>query len=137
MPRSMVAKIGSRWAERGTVFLVAELSDGSIRPARDRFSLAVTLQALPIAHWPLEKQSTGQIIRFNLEIQGGEHVVVDLRQGFQQALSDFQGNVIRGILPDSDEFEVLPGSNTLAFYATGTTGDTEISLRWQPRHWSF
>lgn len=96
------------------------------------------LDVLGPAHlrW-LENQSTGQIIRFNLEIQGGEHVVVDLRQGFQQALSDFQGNVIRGILPDSDEFEVLPGSNTLAFYATGTTGDTEISLRWQPRHWSF
>lgn len=85
----------------------------------------------------LENQTTGQLVRFDLEVQDGEHVVVDLRQGFQQAISDFRGNVIRGILPDSDEFELLPGDNVIAFLATGTTADTEISLRWQPRHWSF
>lgn len=89
----------------------------------------------PIRLWWLENQTTGQVIKLNLIIREGEHVIFDLRQGYQRAVSDLRGNVISGILPDSDEISLLPGNNRIAFF--GDDYDSECCFRWQPRQWSF
>jgi hypothetical protein len=75
----------------------------------------------------------------DLTVQDGETVRIDLREGKQDFVSDFRGNVADGILPDSDltGFKLLPGENTIAFFARDTNSDTEISLRWAIHHWSF
>lgn len=87
----------------------------------------------------LENQDTGAIIKLDLDIQADEQVFIDFRQGRLKAYSFFRGNVIEGILADSDvgEFCLLPGENTIAFLAEDTDEGTEITLRWPVLHWSF
>lgn len=116
----------------------AEASEIQTAVNNGRAKAGPLLEVLGPAHlrW-LENQTTGQRVLFDLEVLDGETVLVDLRQGLQRAVSDFRGNVIAGILPGSDLIELLPGDNRIAFMAEGTTGDTEISLRWRVTHWSF
>jgi hypothetical protein len=87
----------------------------------------------------LENQSTGAIIRMNLTVQDGERVLIDFRRGMLRAISEWRGNVISGILPDSDlgDFSLLPGDNQIAFLGDGGDGNEEASIRWSIRDWSF
>jgi len=87
----------------------------------------------------LENHDTGAIIKMNLTVMDGEHVIIDLRRNRYHAVSDFRGNVIAGIMADSDvgAFRLLPGNNDIGFLAEETTADTEIVLRWRVAHWSF
>jgi len=107
---------------------------------RGRASSGAVLEVLGPARllW-LENQTTGHVIRMDLIVQTGERVMIDLRAGMHKAISDFRGNVASGILRDSDVggFKLLPGDNRIAFFAVNTRGTTEISLRWDIRHWSF
>jgi hypothetical protein len=93
----------------------------------------------PLVLRTLENQETGKFIRFNLDVQDGEHVIVDLRPGYLRAISEWRGNVIYGILPYSDfgDFALLPGDNQIAFLGTGGNGSEEVSLHWQVTDWSF
>jgi len=87
----------------------------------------------------LENQDTGAVIKLDLEVQSGEYMFIDFRRGKVRAYSFFRGNVVAGVLADSDvgAFRMLPGDNTIAFLAEDTDQDTEITLRWATRHWSF
>ena len=75
----------------------------------------------------------------DLNIVNGDRFILDLRQGRQKAVSDLMGNVMDGILPDSDvgDFRLIPGDNRIAFFALEQSGDTEISLKWDVFNWSF
>jgi hypothetical protein len=86
----------------------------------------------------LENQETGKVVRLNLDVQDGERVLVDLRPGYVRAISEVRGNVMYGVMPDSDfgDFRLLPGDNIIAFHATGVGGE-EVSLRWSLADWSF
>jgi len=87
----------------------------------------------------LENQDTGAVVKMDLEVQSGEYMFIDFRRGKVRAYSFFRGNVIAGVLADSDigAFRMLPGDNTIAFLAEDTDEYTEITLRWATRHWSF
>ncbi len=87
----------------------------------------------------LENQTTGDVIRMDLVVDPTETVVLDFREGTQEFISDYKGNVGRGILADSDlaDFKLIPGDNQIAFFARDTDSNTEIVLRWAIRHWSF
>jgi hypothetical protein len=85
----------------------------------------------------LENQTTGQVIRMDLDILAGERVIFDFAPWNRFVRSSHRGNVIKSILADSDEIHLLPGDNVLAMYVESTDGNTEISLRWPIIHWSF
>lgn len=85
----------------------------------------------------LENQTTGEVIKFDMELLEDEMVIIDFREGLQKAVSNLRGNVSGDIHPDSTSFSLLPGENIVAFLADGTNGDTEISLRWGVKHWGF
>jgi len=87
----------------------------------------------------LENQETGAQIILDLTVQDGEHVIIDMRPGYVKAVSDARGNVMEGVRPGSNlgDLRLLPGNNRIAFLASGTSGDTEIVLRWRVTHWSF
>lgn len=91
----------------------------------------------PIGLYWLENQSTGQLVRMQFEVQDGETIKIDLRQGLQSAVSNFRGNVIADLFADSDLFYLLPGENTIAFLSTLPDEGEEMVLRWQDQHWSF
>lgn len=107
---------------------------------RGRASVGVVLEILGPARllW-LENQTTGDVIRMDLIVDPTETVILDFREGKQEFISDYKGNVGGGILPDSDlaDFKLIPGENRIAFFARDTDSNTEISLRWAIRHWSF
>jgi len=87
----------------------------------------------------LENQETDAALILDLEVQDGERVLIDMRPGMMKAISDARGNVMNGISPGSNfgDLRLLPGDNRIAFLATGTTGDSELCIRWRPAHWSF
>jgi hypothetical protein len=87
----------------------------------------------------LENQSVGAVIRLNLVVQAGERVLIDLRPGLLKAVSEWRGNVISGVLPDSDfgDWALLPGTNRISFLGTGGDGNEEASIRWRVSDWSF
>jgi hypothetical protein len=93
----------------------------------------------PLVIRTLENQDTGKLIRFNLDVQAGERVLIDLRPGFLKAVSEWRGNVIYGVLPYSDfgDFSLLPGDNRIAFLGTDGDGNEEVSLHWRVTDWSF
>lgn len=93
----------------------------------------------PLRLFRLANLTTGHTIRMDLNILNGDRLILDLRQGRQKAVSDLLGNVMDGILPDSDvgDFRLIPGDNRIAFFALEQSGDTEISLRWDVFNWSF
>ena len=97
----------------------------------------------------LENQDTGAVIKLDLYVRPDEYMFIDFRRGKVRAYSFFRGNVIAGVIADSDvgAFRMLPGSNRIAFLAEqtdsipGSPGEEaitdEITLRWATRHWSF
>lgn len=93
----------------------------------------------PVVARYLENQTTGKVLRMNLVVQDEERVLVDLRPGYLKAISEWRGNVMSGIYPDSDfgDWKLLPGDNTISFHGTGSDAGTEVVLRWQIADWSF
>jgi hypothetical protein len=85
----------------------------------------------------LENQTTGEIVRLDLDILAGERIVIDFRPWNHFIRSTVRSNVIKSILADSDGFSLIPGDNVIAIFCEDTTGDTDISLRWPIIHWSF
>lgn len=85
----------------------------------------------------LENQTTAQVLQMEFEIKAGETLRLDLRRGLQKAISDWRGNILQDLLPDSDDFVLNPGDNRIAFWARFFDGDSEYSLHWQGANWSF
>ena len=101
-------------------------------------SAGVVLEVLgPADLVVLENQTTAQVVQMEFEIKDGETLRLDLRRGLQSAISDWRGNILDDLLPDSDQFNLLPGDNRIAFWARFFGDDTEHSLRWQDANWSF
>ncbi len=90
----------------------------------------------PADLFTLENQTTAQLVQMQFEIKDGETLRLDLRRGLQSAISDWRGNIIQDLLPDSDQFDLLPGDNRIAFFAL-FPDQSEFSLRWQVSNWSF
>lgn len=88
----------------------------------------------------IQNQTTGKLLLCQYQIQNGETVTLDLRQGKKTVTSDFYGNVIgRTALPGSDiaTFCLQSGSNTILFYVSATGGPTITSqVTWHDTFWS-
>jgi hypothetical protein len=89
-----------------------------------------------LVEW-LENQTTGEIVRIDCDVLAGERVTFDFREGLEKVRSNIKGNLQGTVLPQSDTFELLPGDNRIAIFCEGTNSSTEITLRWQIRHWGF
>lgn len=85
----------------------------------------------------LENQTTGQLVRFELEVKEGETVTANLTPGHQSVVSDVRGNIIQDLLPESDPLHLLPGDNKIAYFSLFTGVNAEEALRWPIRAWSF
>lgn len=87
----------------------------------------------------LENQSTGDRLYFNLTCQAGETVMIDLRPGRRQVVSDWRGFISDQPLAGSDfaNFELLPDQgNIIAAFVTGTITGVALLLHRQPVHLS-
>lgn len=87
--------------------------------------------------YALENFTTGEAIYFDLELESGETVTLDLRPGKKTFTSTFRGNVIDKILEGSDTetFHLVPGENDISILIDDATATA--SMVWDERHWSF
>jgi redox-sensitive bicupin YhaK (pirin superfamily) len=85
-----------------------------------------------LANYTIER-----FIYFDLDLQDGEKVVLDLRPGKKTFLSTFRGNIINTILSGSDveDFRLIPGENSISIFIDDATATA--NLIWDERHWSF
>ncbi len=103
-----------------------------------------TASAYPIAvftgpgtlKW-LENFSTGDRLYFDLQAQAGEEITIDFRTGVKKITSNWRPAPLLPLrASDFGSWRLLPGSNDVVAYITGSTGATEIHFRWQLVHWS-
>lgn len=81
--------------------------------------------------------TTGEAIYFNLTLQPGEIVTLDLTPGKKSFTSTFRGNIINTILPGSNvtTWRLLSGSNAVSFWMSGGSGAAKLT--WYDRYWSI
>ena len=90
-----------------------------------------------ILQW-FENQSSDHRMYFNLTVQAGESVVLDLANSQKRLTSDWRGRITDNPLKNSDvtNWKLLPGANTIAAFITGTVTSVVALLHWTPRYWS-
>lgn len=86
----------------------------------------------------IENQTTKQRMYFNLTINAGETVTIDLRTGRKTVTSNWRGLVSDQPLRNSDfaNWRLQPGTNTIAAFVTGTTTGAALVANWQPAYLS-
>lgn len=86
----------------------------------------------------LENQSSDHRMYFNLVLQAGESVSLDLTNAQKRLVSDWRGLITDNPLKNSDvvNWLLLPGANTIATFITGTVTSVVALLHWTPRYWS-
>ena len=74
---------------------------------------------------------------FDLEAQAGEEITINFSPFDKTVTSNWREAALQP-LPGSDlaTFRLLPGANEITAFITGSTGATEIHVRWQIVHWS-
>src|SRR3990167_8980011 len=93
-----------------------------------------------VLQW-LENQSSGHRLYFNLTVQSGETVLIDLTPHNKRVISDWRGVIADQPLSVSDfaAWHLLPApsTNTVAAFITGTTTAAELLMHWTPAHISI
>jgi hypothetical protein len=85
----------------------------------------------------LRNNTTGQEINFDLYINSGETVTLDLTTGAKTFKSTFRGNIVNNVLPTSElsTWHLLPGANNISLFIDGGSAAAEIT--WTERYWSL
>jgi hypothetical protein len=88
----------------------------------------------------LKNETTGATLFFDYDLQDGETVYVDLREGVRSVVSSYYGDIWRAVLRGSNfaDFYLLPGSNTISIlcYTTGSPQMTSY-IQYKTRHESI
>ena len=89
-----------------------------------------------ILKW-IENYSDRRRLYFDLEAQAGEEITISFSPFDKTVTSNWREAALQP-LPGSDlaTFRLLPGTNEITAFITGSTGATEIHVRWQIVHWS-
>jgi hypothetical protein len=95
-----------------------------------------TAGASGVVTW-LENQSTKQRMYFYLWLVAGDVVTIDLSPLKKTVVSNRRGRLLGNPLANSEfsNWCLLPGSNTIAAYITGTTTGVTMNVIWRPVHW--
>ena len=85
----------------------------------------------------LVNYTTGDELFFNLTLQAGEVITLDLRPGNKTLTSNIRGNIINTLLPGSNiaTWKLAPGANNISMWLTGGSGAARLS--WTERFWSI
>jgi hypothetical protein len=87
----------------------------------------------------IRNETTGKELLFDLDVLDGETVTIDLRRTKKTITSDWRGNIVGSLLPNSDmaSFYLLPGDNMITCFMD-TTGSPTINsyMTWRVPHWS-
>lgn len=83
----------------------------------------------------IENQTTKKRMYFDLLIQNGEEITINMAKG--QIQSSVRGDLASYVLPGSDfrRFTLAPGDNTIAAFMVDDVG-ASMQIGFQPKHWS-
>ena len=87
----------------------------------------------------IRNETTGRILLIERDILDGETLTIDLTPGVKTATSNFSGNIIGSILPNTDfaTFSLIPGDNVITCYVSVTGAPTIVAyMVWRNTHWS-
>lgn len=87
--------------------------------------------------YELVNYTTGDEIYFDLTLNSGEVVTLDLRTGEKTFKSDFRGNIISAILATSNlsTWKLLPGNNNISLFIDNAAA--AATMEWTDRFWSL
>jgi len=87
----------------------------------------------------LENQTTGERLYFNLSINTGEIITIDLRPQARKVSSNWRGQIFDQPLPTSDysSWHLVTGANTVAAFMTGTITGATMVMNWAKIHASI
>jgi hypothetical protein len=87
----------------------------------------------------LENLSTDDVIYFDYDAITDEEVIIDMREQIKTVTSNFRGNAISAVRPNSDfaTFQLLPGVNRIKVFIIDEVPETQFQISLGTRHWSF
>jgi hypothetical protein len=93
----------------------------------------------------VRNETTGKELLFNLYVNAGETITIDLTPDHKTIVSSWRGNVISSLLRGSDlmtwclapDPQAAGGANKVSCFMTGTTGASGASATWTARYWSL
>ena len=87
----------------------------------------------------LENLSTDDVIYFDYDAITDEEVIIDMREQIKTVTSNFRGNAISAVRPNSDfaKFSLLPGTNRIKVFIIDEVPNTQFQISLGTRHWSF
>jgi hypothetical protein len=82
--------------------------------------------------YQLVNLTSGEVIYFNMTLQPGEVLTVDLRPGVKSVSSSFRGNLLRGVVPGSNlaTWRLLPGDNRVSLFVDAAGSADLAWLEW-------
>lgn len=84
----------------------------------------------------IRNSTTGKVIYFNLELQSGELLTIDLSPGVKTVTTSFRGNVISSVYAgDLLTWGLVPGDNLITIYVDDATATGVYSF--VPLYWSL
>lgn len=87
----------------------------------------------------IRNETTGKTLFFDYDLLDGETLTMDLTPGVKSITSNFFGNVLANILPNSDfaTFALMPGNNNVTcFINTEDDPEMEAFMVWKDTFWS-
>jgi len=90
-----------------------------------------------IVEW-IKNETTGDTLWCNYSLLDGETLTIDLTPGKRSITSDFQGDVTRAVLRNSDngKFKLLPGANSVSVFVNNTGATVTVYETHPILHWS-
>jgi len=87
--------------------------------------------------YSIENHTTNQTILIDYTLATGETASLDLRPGQKTFISDFNGNILSNIRPESDisNFYLAPGDNNITIFINDESASSNIE--WVTRSWSI
>lgn len=136
------------WDSAGTKYIGGNFAGTGVAAAVNRVVNTGAAQAYPVITfrntgatsarlYQVLNTTTNDGIWFNLTLQPGETVTLDLRNNRKTMTSTFRGNALGYVLPGSNltTWKLTPGTNTVSVFTTG--GTVETSFVWRARAWSL
>jgi len=107
--------------------------------AGDAYAFPSFIVAGPGVIRSIRNNTTGDELLLNLPIQDGETVTINLDPLNKSITSDWRGNVLRYLLPNSDfaTWHLAGGLNAISVFVADSGSTTSASLVWYNAWWSL
>lgn len=128
--------IGFDTTGTATASAITTLSNRSTAPAYPVIQFSVSGTASAVTLYQIANEDTGETIYFNLAIQPGEAVTLDLRPNKKTLTSTFRGNIYSTILKGSNlgTFALTTSNPNISMFASSAA--LAVNIYWYVTHYS-